>query len=127
MKRIVLINFVAAFIGMAIMTSCGGNSSKSLSGTWENKNDNWECCDEDSEWFGSSKIEFSGKTYTITYFSGYHPPRNRFAQERVKKGTYSISGDKIEFSRDNGMFTIEPFLRINDIIVIGKTQYTKQR
>ena len=125
MKRIDLIYFVVAFMGMAIMTSCG-SGSKTLSGTWENKNDNWECCDEDSEWYGPSKIEFSEKSYTITYFSGYHPPRNRFAQERIKKGTYKISGDKIEFSRDNGKFTIEAFSQEKDVIVIGKTQYVKQ-
>ena len=128
MKRIVLDYFVvAALIVIVVITSCGGSGGSVLSGTWENKSDNWECCDEESEWVGPGKIEFSGKSYTLTYFSGYHPPNNRFSQERVKKGTYSISDNKIEFVRDNGYISVEPFSHTNDTILIGNTQYIKNR
>jgi len=49
MKKVVLIFFRVTAIIVLVVITFGVDSV--LSGTWENKNSNWECCDEESESF----------------------------------------------------------------------------
>ena len=132
LRKVAMIAFLA---GVTMLSSCGGGSgnkaaaqSTGLSGIWESSN--WRCCDkyegEYGGWVGPSIIEFSGKSFTRTYSSGY-PPDDRYVPERTIKGKYSISGDKIEFVLDNGSIRIYTFSHIDNTITIDSKKFTKKQ
>ena len=98
------------FFGILVITffiviSCNDNN---LNGTWEAK---------------VSRLTFSGNNFTdISFF----PPSLGINITPIeRKGTYSISGDKIEFLYSNGSVEVSSFTRTKNTIIIGDLLYIK--
>ena len=101
-----------------------------FSGTWETR-DGWTCCDENEGqyggWVGPGNLVFLGNSFTLTYFSGY-PQDDRYIPERVRKGTYTVSGNKIIFALDDGDINVYSFSHTENTITIDNRQrFLKKR
>jgi len=101
-----------------------------LSGTWENKQ-GWTCCDENEGeyggWVGPGSLVFSGNSFKLTYYAGYSSD-DRYVPERIRKGTYTILGNKIIFLLENGNTNVYSFSHNENTITIDNRQrFTKKR
>ena len=104
---------------------CGGGGN----GNENNLDGRWEFGDNTSREF-VIRYEFSGGNFTAIrnesagqYISG-SVIRTRL-EEVARSGTFSISGDYIEFVYENGDIVVHPFSRTENTVSIGGTRYTR--
>lgn len=102
--------FFAILIFVFILGCSGG---KTLSGTWEGSERGWG---EDY----TIIYNFSGKNYSYTRIGGW---RGVIEQS----GTYSISGDQIEFVDSDGDIEVHYFSRTENTIAIDSVRLTRQK
>ena len=100
MKRRILLVGLAVVLVVAL-AGCGGDDGNNLDGMWERY---------PGSGFG---YEFSGRNFNFNFHT------------ITAAGTFSISGDYIEFVYANGNIVVRPFSRTENTIVIGQTRYTR--
>ena len=94
---------ILAIITLVFTFGCSG---KNLNGTWEAK---------------VRRLTFSGKNFTSTIFFPTVLDINMSPIEA--KGTYSLSGDKIEFLYSDGSVEVSSFSRTKNTIMVGNDLY----
>ena len=108
MKRRILFACLAIVLTFSLIGCAGENN---LDGRWEAELPQ-----------GISILEFSGNRFTNTYI--------HFFDERTDgadSGTFTISGDQIELTYDDGHIVAHPFKRTENTITIGHTQFIRAR
>ena len=101
LKNFIVLCFLLIF---PIICISGCNSGNRLSGTWE--------CDDGC----SDTYIFSGKNYT-----------NNYRGSLYSKGTYTITGNRIEFVDSDGDIGIMHFRRTENTIELDSDRYIRKR
>jgi len=103
--------FILIVIAFVFISSCNVNS---LNDTWIKEGN-----DNDIYILSGKNFEF---TYFDTSFTLLHD-----GEIITTKGTYSITGDNIEFIDSNGGIFVLPFSHTDNIIKIGEERYIRKR
>ena len=101
--RKVLTIIIAAVLMIGIFTACGGDEIGDISGTWK--------CQ-----LGDDVLiyVFTDNTWSLDAFN------------LISRGTYTISGDKIEFITENGNPLTQSISRKGDTLTINGQKYVYQ-
>jgi len=94
---------ISAALLIVMFTACGGDEIGDISGTWK-------CQLGEDEFI----YEFTTDTWSLDAFN------------LISRGTYTVSGDKIEFITENGNPPTQSVSRKGDTLTINGQKYVKQ-
>jgi len=94
---------ISAALLIVMLTACGGDEIGDISGTWE--------CQLGEDVF---VYEFTADTWSLDAFN------------LISRGTYTVSGDKIEFITESGNPLTQSVSRKGDTLTINGQKYVKQ-
>ena len=108
--RKVLVCIIASMLAVAGLAACGSSRTE-LEGRWVDAT-GW------SDWSGGGLVvEFSGKNFT------YYDRHGQFNCT----GTFSITGNMIEFVYDTGGIYALEFVKTENTLTIGHRRYVRER